>query len=131
MAVLVWAVCGPAFDFSEAWQLIINTGATIVTFLMVFLIQQTQNKDGRALHLKPDELLISLKDADESLVDAEQWMKTSFATSLPHALTGHVAIFFRKKPPRTVLPMRRRRSYAFARADLSVVASGANLNKGA
>lgn len=72
VAVLVWAVCGPAFDFSETWQLIINTGTTIVTFLMVFLIQQTQNKDGRALHLKLDELLISLKDADESLVDAEQ-----------------------------------------------------------
>ncbi|MFJ3465830.1 low affinity iron permease family protein [Achromobacter spanius] len=101
--------------------MIINTGTKFVTFLMVFLIQQTRNKDGRALNLKLDE--ISLKDADESLVDAEQWMKTSFATSLPHALTGHVAIFFRKKPPRTVLPMRRRRSYAFARADLSVVAS--------
>ena len=70
-AVLVWAVTGPLFDYSETWQLVINTGTTIVTFLMVFLIQQSQNKDGRALHLKLDELLIALKGADERLVDAE------------------------------------------------------------
>lgn len=70
-AVLIWAACGPAFGFSETWQLVINTGTTIVTFLMVFVIQQTQNKDGQALHLKLDELLITLKGADEALVDAE------------------------------------------------------------
>ncbi|GEM_PF-372308 len=71
-AVIVWAVTGPFFGYSETWQLVINTGTTIVTFLMVFLIQQSQNKDGRALHLKLDELLIALKGADEQLVDAEQ-----------------------------------------------------------
>ncbi|MFY0477140.1 low affinity iron permease family protein [Achromobacter marplatensis] len=71
-AVLVWAACGPAFGFSETWQLVINTGTTIITFLMVFLIQQSQNKDGQALHLKLDELLIALKGADERLVDAER-----------------------------------------------------------
>lgn len=71
-AVLVWAACGPAFGYSETWQLVINTGTTIITFLMVFLIQQSQNKDGQALHLKLDELLIALKGADERLVDAER-----------------------------------------------------------
>lgn len=71
LAVLIWAAAGPAFGYSETWQLVINTGTTIITFLMVFLIQQSQNKDGRALHLKLDELLIALKDADEAFVDAE------------------------------------------------------------
>ncbi len=72
IAVVVWAATGPMFGYSETWQLVINTGTTIVTFLMVFLIQQSQNKDGRALHLKLDELLIALKGADEELVDVEQ-----------------------------------------------------------
>ncbi len=72
IAVIVWAASGPAFGYSEIWQLVINTGTTIVTFLMVFLIQQSQNKDSEALHLKLDELLIALKGADEGLVDAER-----------------------------------------------------------
>ncbi len=71
-AVLLWAVTGPVFGYSETWQLVINTGTTIVTFLMVFLIQQNQNKDSRALHLKLDDLLLAMKGADEQLVDAEQ-----------------------------------------------------------
>lgn len=62
--VIAWGLSGPAFGYSETWQLVINTGTTIVTFLMVFLIQQSQNKDGEALHLKLDELLIALKGAD-------------------------------------------------------------------
>ena len=57
VVVLVWALTGPLFDFSETWQLVINTGTTIVTFLMVFLIQATQNRDTRTLHLKLDELI--------------------------------------------------------------------------
>ena len=57
LVVLAWAVLGPVFHYSDTWQLIINTGTTIVTFLMVFLIQATQNRDSRALHLKLDELL--------------------------------------------------------------------------
>ncbi|KRB12346.1 hypothetical protein ASD87_11585 [Achromobacter sp. Root170] len=72
IAVVVWAFSGPAFGFSETWQLVINTGTTIITFLMVFLIQQSQNKDSEALHLKLDELLIAVKGADEQLVDAER-----------------------------------------------------------
>ncbi|CAB3638016.1 hypothetical protein LMG26685_01745 [Achromobacter mucicolens] len=72
IAVVVWAFSGPAFGYSETWQLVINTGTTIITFLMVFLIQQSQNKDSEALHLKLDELLIAVKGADEQLVDAER-----------------------------------------------------------
>jgi low affinity Fe/Cu permease len=69
--VLVWAVTGPLFGFSDTWQLVINTGTTIVTFLMVFLLQNTQNRDARALHLKLDELLRSLSAARNRLIDLE------------------------------------------------------------
>ncbi|MCY1298669.1 Low affinity iron permease [compost metagenome] len=69
--VLVWSVTGPLFDFSETWQLVINTGTTIITFLMVFLIQQSQNKDSVALHLKLNELLASHQEASNHLVSIE------------------------------------------------------------
>jgi low affinity Fe/Cu permease len=69
--VLVWAISGPLFGFSDTWQLVINTGTTIVTFLMVFLIQNTQNRDTRAVHLKLDELILYTKGADNELVDHE------------------------------------------------------------
>jgi low affinity Fe/Cu permease len=69
--VLLWAITGPIFGFSDTWQLIINTGTTIVTFLMVFLVQNTQNRDARALHLKLDELLRSLGAARNRLIDLE------------------------------------------------------------
>ncbi len=70
--ILVWAITGPVFGFSDTWQLVINTGTTIVTFLMVFLIQNTQNRDARALHLKLDELLRALTAARTGLVDLEE-----------------------------------------------------------
>src|ERR1044072_2400725 len=70
-AILIWAVTGPIFGFSDTWQLIINTGTTIITFLMVFLVQHTQNRDARALHLKMDELLRSVKDARNKLINLE------------------------------------------------------------
>jgi low affinity Fe/Cu permease len=69
--VLVWAIAGPLFGFSETWQLVINTGTTIVTFLMVFLIQNTQNRDSMALHLKIDELIRVLSKADNAMIEAE------------------------------------------------------------
>jgi low affinity Fe/Cu permease len=69
--VLVWAVTGPLFGFSDTWQLVINTGTTIVTFLMVFLLQNTQSRDARALHLKLDELVRSLGKARNSFIDLE------------------------------------------------------------
>ena len=70
-AVVVWASLGPVFDFSETWQLVINTGTTIITFLMVFLIQKTQNKDSLAIQLKLDELVAVNTDANNRLVDVE------------------------------------------------------------
>lgn len=69
--VIVWAICGPIFHYSETWQLVINTGTTIITFIMVFLIQKTQNKDSKALHLKIDELLSSIEGSSNRLVDIE------------------------------------------------------------
>ena len=69
--VLAWALTGPIFRYSDTWQLIINTGTTIVTFLMVFLIQSTQNRDARALHLKLDELIRSINAARNKLIDLE------------------------------------------------------------
>lgn len=70
--IIVWAITGPAFGFSDTWQLIINTGTTIVTFLMVFLIQNTQNRDAKAVHLKLDELIRALGPARNKLVDLEK-----------------------------------------------------------
>lgn len=69
--VIFWALSGEAFGYSDTWQLIINTGTTILTFLMVFLIQNTQNRDAKATHLKLDELIRSLKDARNQLLDVE------------------------------------------------------------
>ena len=70
--ILVWAVTGPLFHFSDTWQLVINTGTTIVTFLMVFLIQSTQSRDTRALHLKLDELIRVTGPARNRLILAEE-----------------------------------------------------------
>jgi len=69
--VVAWAISGPHFQYSDTWQLVINTGTTIVTFLMVFLIQNTQNRDSRAIHLKLDELIHGVKGARNFMVDLE------------------------------------------------------------
>jgi low affinity Fe/Cu permease len=69
--VLAWAVTGPLFHYSDSWQLVINTGTTIVTFLMVFLIQTTQNRDGKAVQLKLDELIRSQRSARNAFADLE------------------------------------------------------------
>jgi low affinity Fe/Cu permease len=71
LVVVVWAVSGPLFGFSDTWQLVINTGTTIVTFLVVFMIQNTQNRDSKAIQLKLDELLRALEPARTGLVDLE------------------------------------------------------------
>ena len=69
--ILVWLVTGPIFRFSDTWQLVINTGTTIITFLMVFLIQNAQNRDAKALHLKMDELIRAVKSARNEIIDLE------------------------------------------------------------
>jgi len=69
--VVLWAVTGPVFDYSETWQLVINTGTTIITFLMVFLIQKAQNKDGKAIQLKLNELIAAHERASNRMVDIE------------------------------------------------------------
>ncbi len=71
LTIIVWAVTGPVFGYSDTWQLIINTGTTIVTFLMVFLIQSTQNRDTMALQLKLAELIIAVKGAEDSVATIE------------------------------------------------------------
>ena len=71
LVILVWILTGPMFHFSDTWQLVINTATTIVTFLMVFLIQNTQNRDAKAVHLKLDEVIRALKGARNQLVDLE------------------------------------------------------------
>ena len=72
LIVIVWGFSGPRFHYSNTWQLVINTGTTIITFLMVFLIQNTQNRDARAIHLKLDELIRSFHDAHNDLISVEK-----------------------------------------------------------
>lgn len=71
LIIIAWAVSGPLFGYSDTWQLVINTGTTIITFLMVFLIQNTQNRDARAMHLKLDELISAVKRARNEMIDIE------------------------------------------------------------
>lgn len=80
LVILVWAVTGPIFHFSDTWQLVINTGTTIVTFLMVFLIQNTQNRETKAINLKLDELLKGVKGARTSLVNLENMSDEDIAS---------------------------------------------------
>jgi len=80
LAILVWGASGPLFGFSETWQLVVNTATTIVTFLMVFVIQQSQNKDSLALHLKLNELLASQRHASNRLIAIEDLDEQELAT---------------------------------------------------
>ena len=78
--IVIWALTGPLFNFSDTWQLVINTGTTIVTFLMVFLIQRTQNKDALAIHLKLNEIVAALEGASNRLIDVEDLTEAEIRT---------------------------------------------------
>ena len=78
--VVVWGITGPLFGFSDTWQLVINTGTTIVTFLMVFLIQRSQNKDSLAIHLKLNEIVAAMEGASNRLIDVESLSEKELAT---------------------------------------------------
>jgi low affinity Fe/Cu permease len=82
--LILWALTGPFFHFSDTWQLVINTGTTIVTFLMVFLIQRTQNKDALAIHLKLDEIVAALEGASNRLIDVEDLTEAEIETLHKH-----------------------------------------------
>jgi low affinity Fe/Cu permease len=87
--IAVWALTGPLFGFSETWQLVINTATTIITFLMVFVLQNTQNRDGEAVQAKLDELIFALKDADNRFVQAEK-LSDQELHALREKLTKHM-----------------------------------------
>ena len=82
--VLVWAITGPLFRWSDTWQLVINTGTTIVTFLMVFLVQRTQNRDGLAIQLKLNELVAAIEGASNQLIDVEDLSEQELKTIHVH-----------------------------------------------
>ncbi len=89
--VLLWGLSGPLFHYSDTWQLVINTGTTIITFLMVFLIQRAQNKEAKAVNLKLNELVAAIKGASNRLIDVEQLSEKEILT-----LAGHYADIARK-----------------------------------
>ena len=78
--IIVWGISGPLFDYSETWQLVINTGTTIITFLMVFLIQRAQNKDSLVLHLKLNELIAATQGASNRLINAQDFSEEEIKT---------------------------------------------------
>lgn len=84
LIIIVWLISGPFFQFSDTWQLVINTGTTIVTFLMVFLIQRSQNKDALAIHLKLNEIVAALEGASNRLVDVEDLTEDEIKTLHEH-----------------------------------------------
>jgi low affinity Fe/Cu permease len=82
--IIVWGLTGPLFNFSDTWQLVINTGTTVVTFLMVFLIQRSQNKDALAIHLKLNEIVAALEGASNRLIDVEDLTEEEIQTLHKH-----------------------------------------------
>ena len=92
--VVLWLVSGPIFGFSDTWQLVINTGTTIVTFLMVFLIQRAQNKDARAVHLKLNELVAAVKGASNRLINVEGLTEEEIQAL--HTYYCHLVVLSRK-----------------------------------
>ena len=92
--VLVWLLSGPIFRYSDTWQLVINTGTTIVTFLMVFLIQRSQNKESMAVQLKLNEIVAAIEGASNSLIDVEELNEDELRTL--HKYYSHLAVMAKK-----------------------------------
>ena len=101
LLVVVWATTGPIFKFSETWQLVINTGTTIITFLMVFLIQSTQNRDAAAMHAKMDELIYAVRKADARFIGIEHLTDKELAVILNEVEQRALAIHA-GKPARAI-----------------------------
>ena len=99
--VLLWAISGPIFKFSETWQLVINTGTTIVTFLMVFLIQNTQNRDGAAMQAKLDELIFAIRQADARFIGIEHLTERELDAILAEVEARGIAVH-QGKPARAI-----------------------------
>ena len=99
--VLIWAISGPIFKFSETWQLVINTGTTIVTFLMVFLIQNTQNRDGAAMQAKLDELIFAIRQADARFIGIEHLTERELDAILADVEARGIAVH-QGKPARAI-----------------------------
>jgi low affinity Fe/Cu permease len=116
LVILVWAVTGPVFHYSETWPLVINTGTTIVTFLMVFLIQNTQKRDSQALHVKPDELIRAMKGASNRMIDLDHLTDEEL-----DRIRRHYAHLARKSPRELHQKAARRRTPAL---HSSAVAAG-------
>lgn len=112
--VLLWAVTGPIFRFSETWQLVINTGTTIITFLMVFLIQNTQNRDGAAMQAKLDELLFAVKQADDRFIGIEHLTEIELEAILDEVEKRGLAVAAGK--PSRAIPGKRDRTAEVAAA---------------
>ena len=108
--VLIWAATGPIFKFSANWQLVINTSTTIITFLMVFLIQNTQNRDGAAMQAKLDELLFAVKQADDRFIGIEHLTEMELDAILTEVENRGLAVQAGK--PARAIPGKRARSEA-------------------
>lgn len=100
LAVVIWAIVGPFANYSDHWQLVINTGTTIITFLVVFLVQNTQNRDSKAIHLKLDEVIRALKSARTRLVELETWSDEQLK-ALEHEFEKLGGVPPRKQHPRS------------------------------
>jgi low affinity Fe/Cu permease len=100
LVIFVWIVTGPMFHYSDTWQLVINTGTTIITFLMVFLIQRTQNKDSLAIHLKLNELVAALAGASNRLIDCEDLSEEELRVLAKHY--GKLSAMAKKEAALTV-----------------------------
>jgi low affinity Fe/Cu permease len=115
LVIVVWAITGPIFQFSDTWQLVINTGTTIITFLMVFLIQSTQNRDSEAMQVKLDEIIRAIGNAKNEVLDLEELeeedldeIRQTYCDIAQKAREGRVKEKTKRASSRTNTPARRR-----------------------